>query len=169
MIETIRHNNIDYPAFQAQGFAAQFAFPFAQHILKGTGYDVGCNRTEWCFPNALPIDPEICSEYHAMNLPDMKVDFIASSHMLEHYIGRFQDVIEYWLTKIHKGGIIFLYLPNCEYQKYWAWGNKKHAHYLCPHIMREYCQYLNDGDKISKSFVTEGYDLNGSFYCIIEK
>lgn len=166
MIDTITYADQTYPAFQAAGFAAKFAFPFAKEVCKGNcGYDIGYCKEEWKFPNAIGVDLAANNEYHAMNLPEMKVDYIMSSHMLEHYVGRFQDVIEYWLTKIKKGGVIFLYLPNCEYQKYWAWGNKKHIHYLSPSIMREYCQTLD----IAKYFVTDGYDLNGSFYCVIEK
>lgn len=113
----------------------------------------------------MPIDPELDSRYHAMKLPDGEYDYILSSHMLEHYVGRFQDAIEYWLTKVKESGIVFLYLPNCDYQKYWAWGNKKHMHYLNPKIMKEFCETLN----VKKHIVTDGYDLNGSFYCIIEK
>jgi SAM-dependent methyltransferase len=170
MIETIEHNGRVYPALQAAGFAAKFAFPFAKEIISGEGIDCGPNRKEWGFidKNGVPailVDPSIDPMFDAMNLPVGKYDYIISSHMIEHYIGRFQEVIEYWLTKLRKGGVIFLYLPNCEYQTYWAWGNKKHIHYLSPKIMAEYCATLD----IQKFFVTEGYDLNGSFYCIIEK
>lgn len=170
MIEVIEYDGIAYPELQARGFAAKFAFPFAREIVSGFGCDIGCNRPEWAYVDkngtpALMIDPEIDLVYDAMNLPPGRFDYCISSHMLEHYVGRFQDVIEYWLTKIRLGGVIFLYLPNCEYQKYWAWGNKKHIHYLTPKIMKEYCETLS----VTKYFVTEGYDLNGSFYCVIEK
>jgi hypothetical protein len=50
MINTIQHLENHYPAFQAQGNAAQFAIPFAKHVCSGTGVDVGCNREEWKFP-----------------------------------------------------------------------------------------------------------------------
>lgn len=167
MIETIQYNSIDYPALQAQGNAANYCRAFAESVCKGVGYDIGYSREEWKFKDAIGIDMADGSEYHAMNLPAMTVDYIHSSHMLEHYEGRFQDVIEYWLTKLRAGGVLFLYLPNCDYQKYWAWGNKKHIHYLNPYIMRQYCEHL--GDSITKFVVTEGYDLNGSFYCVIQK
>ena len=165
MMDIIEYEGVAYPALQSTGFAAQYAFPFAKSILRGEGYDVGSNRQEWCFPGARMIDQNLADGYNALHLPEGRVDYIFSSHMLEHIEGRFQDVIEYWLTVLRPGGVIFLYLPNCEYQKYWAWGNTKHIHYLCPSIMREYCSTL----KINKFFVTDGYDLNGSFYCVIEK
>jgi len=162
----IKYKEKEYPELQSNGYASRFAIPFATEFCKGKGYDIGCNRLEWCIPNAIPIDPLIDDKYNAMNLPEDTVDFIGSSHMLEHYIGRFQDVIDYWLTKVKEGGIIFLYLPNCDYQKYWAWGNKKHIHYLSPSIMRDYLEHC---ENISKFIVTDGYDLNGSFYVVIYK
>lgn len=164
-IETIEYKGNLYPILQTNGNAARFAKTFAKEFCKGIGVDVGCNRSEWALvEDAYLIDPAICSEYDAMNLPPLSLDYVASSHMLEHYVGRFQDVIEYWLTKLKKGGVIFLYLPNCEYQKYWAWGNKKHIHRLTPALMREYCEHMG-----YTHIVTDGYDLNGSFYCVIEK
>lgn len=165
MLEFKHYAGKDYPTLQLSHNAARFAKAFAAEFCKGTGVDVGCNRPQWALvDDALLVDPEICSEYHAMNLPGMTFDYIASSHMLEHYIGRWQDVVEYWLTKIHIGGVLFMYLPNCEYQKYWAWGNKKHVHRLSPSLLREYCEHMG-----YRHIVTDGYDLNGSFYVIIEK
>ena len=166
MLNTIEYRGNFYPALQTNGNAARFAKAFAAEFCsEGTGCDIGCNRAQWALvEGALLIDPEICSEYHAMNLPAMIFDWICSSHMLEHYVGRWQDVVTYWLSKIHKGGVLFMYLPNCEYQQYWAWGNKKHVHYLTPKLLREFCQHEG-----FKHIVTDGYDLNGSFYVVIEK
>ncbi len=166
MIDTIVFDGKHYPKLQSEGNAAQYAAPFANKLCTGIGYDIGYNREEWKLKGAIGVDEIQNTEYHATNLPALTVDFIHSSHMLEHYKGRFQDVIEYWLTKLNENGIIFLYLPNCDYQKYWAWGNKKHIHYLSPSIMRDYCEHLKG---IRGFFVTDGYDLNGSFYCVIYK
>jgi hypothetical protein len=170
MIETIQFNNKDYPAIQAAGNAMQFAKPVFSLLTTPDmiGYDIGCNKEEWKFDGAVPIDP-VLGKWSAMNLPHGEVDYIVSAHMLEHYVGRFQDVVEYWLTKIKKGGLIGLYLPNCDYQKYWAWGNKKHVHYLSPDIMQQYCEWIYSQDMITKFFVSEGYDANGSFYVLINK
>ena len=155
-----------YPALQSTGNASRFCQSFAMEICKGElVLDIGYNRDEWKFPGAIGIDIEDGNGFHAMNLPYDEIDAIHSSHFLEHYEGRFQEVIEYWLTKLKVGGVIFCYLPNCEHQKYWAWGNKKHIHYLSPKIMQEFCETLD----VSHYLVTEGYDLNSSFYCVITK
>ena len=162
----IKYNGSLYPELQSTGNASKFAIPFAQQIISGFVYDVGYGCEEWKFPNSVGVDEIDNNGFHAMNLPPAIADAIYSSHFLEHYKGRFQDVIEYWITKIKDGGHIFLYLPNCEYQKYWAWGNKKHIHYLTPKIMKEFCENSN---LFTNFIVTDGYDLNGSFYCVIEK
>jgi len=49
MIETVDYKDNIYPKFQTEGFASQFAIPFAKNVCKGIGVDVGCNRIEWMF------------------------------------------------------------------------------------------------------------------------
>lgn len=162
MIGTIYFGGERYPDIQARGNAAKFAAPAAMELISPegkTGYDIGCGPWKF-YPDAIGIDIET----DVAALPPERVDYIFSSHFLEHYPGRWQSLLDYWLAKVLKpGGILFLYLPNCDYQKYWAYGNKKHIHYLNPAILRGYCENLGKA-----FFVTEGYDLNGSFYCVIE-
>ena len=172
-IETIEFKGEYYPALQAKGFAAQYAFPFASKICTPpgsiyTGYDIGCNREEWKFPGSIAIDPAIegCG-FDAYNLPPMQVDYIFSSHCLEH-LPNYVSAIEYWSTVIRSGGVLFLYLPNCEYQEYWRpWNNKKHIHLLSPNLIRAY--FESNLETWTNVCVTDGYDLNGSFYAIAQK
>jgi hypothetical protein len=63
MIETIEFKGEVYPKWQAEGFAAQFAFPFASKVCKGVGVDVGPNRLEWAFPTSYVVDPVLNSDY----------------------------------------------------------------------------------------------------------
>lgn len=165
-MEKVRYKRHAYPAFQATGNAARFAFPFFREFCKGNnGCEVGCNRRDWAFnPDADLVDPEITPVYDALNLPRSGYDWIASSHMLEHVQGRWQDVLDYWLTCLTQGGIIFLYLPDMDDQKYWAYGNAKHVHYLNPAILAGYI-----GDRELEGFVSTGADLNSSFYVVIQK
>jgi len=163
MIAVIEHNKQIYPEFQSKGFAAKFAFPFAFEVCKGIGYDIGCNRKEWCFPDAFPIDIEFSTAYDAYNLPEMQVDYIFSSHCLEH-LRDWVEAIDYWKTKLKKGGVLFMYLPHPS-QTYWKpWHNRKHIHSLYPDMLRE---YLTDRGW-NKIFVS-GVDLNNSFYVMAEK
>lgn len=168
MIATIQHNNKNYPIFQSEGFAAQFAFPFAKKVCIGHGLDIGCNRKEWAFVDgsgvpALMIDKVFENEYDAYNLPPTQFDYIFSSHCLEH-LPDWVGAIDYWQTKLKVGGTLFLYLPH-PLQSYWKpWHNRKHLHSLYPEMIQE---YLVDRGW-SKIFVT-GCDLNHSFVVIAEK
>ena len=158
MIDTITFNNKLYPAFQAEGHAAQFAMPFAKHVCKGTGYDVGCNKPEWALPGAVPIDLTFNNGFNAENLPEGEVDYIFSSHCLEHIASDWYGILQYWKSKIKPGGTLFLYLPDYS-QEYWRpWNNRKHVHAFTPRIIADAFDALD----LSNRFISE-IDLNNSF------
>lgn len=163
-IEIIEFNNIDYPAFQIE-CASQFIIPFAKKLCKGDGYDIGCGKEEWAFPGAIPIDIELKNnKWNAMNLPlDKKVDYVFSSHCLEH-LENWVEALNYWTSKIKVGGVLFLYLPHWV-QEYWRpWNNKKHKACLSPEMIRDYMKTLG----YIKIFNSQ-WDLNYSFTVIGEK
>lgn len=171
-IETINFNGTDYPALQSKGFAAKFAFPFAQEICKGEGYDIGYSKPMWCLPGAIGIDDgkifrdglERHDDVSAMELPMDNMDYIFSSHCLEH-LHDWVGVLDYWKTKLKSKGVMFLYLPHCDYQEYWQpMNNRKHVNWLTPIMLSSY--FNNGGWR--NVFVT-GDDLNCSFYAIAEK
>lgn len=167
MIETIEFKGESYPLFQSQGFASQFSFPFAKQVCKGIGYDIGCNRDEWGLPGAIKIDIAFKDGYDALNLPSGLVSYIYSSHMAEHLVN-WVKAIDYWHSKLEQSGVLFLYLPNMDAQHYWKpWNNRKHVHYFNPILFKKY--FEDNRDKWCNVFVTEGYDLNYSFYAIAEK
>ena len=98
----ITYKNKNYPIFQSQGNASQFAIPFAKHFCFGIGYDIGCMKKEWSFPGSIPIDLTFNELWSATNLPKKKngcVDYIFSSHCLEH-IDNWVDVLDYWYDNI---------------------------------------------------------------------
>jgi len=162
MITTINFKGTNYPEFQTQGNAAQFAIPFAKHACHGDGIDVGCNRLEWAFPGALPVDPEI-NEYDALNFPYDNLDYIFSSHCLEH-LNNWVDVLDLWTSRLSIGGTLFLYLPDYS-QVYWRpWNNRKHLNIFTPEIIADYMEasgYTN----VFKS----GVDLNNAFMVMGQK
>lgn len=162
MIETINFKNNIYPKFQAEGNASQFAIPFAKHVCIGTGVDIGCNREEWKFPGAYAVDPEI-NEYDALNFPYDNLDYIFSSHCLEH-ISNWVDVLDYWTSKLKSGGTLFLYLPDYS-QTYWRpWNNRKHLNIFTQEIIFD---YMNDNGY--KNIFKSGVDLNNAFMVTGEK
>jgi len=163
MIKTIKFKDKIYPIFQTQGFAAQFAFPFAKHICVGKGFDIGYSKREWKLPGATGIDLASDDEWHAMSLPGEEVDYIFSSHCLEH-LDNWVQALEHWISKLKVGGNLFLYLPH-KTQKYWKpFNNRKHIHSLDGELIKECLEEFG----MANIFLSS-YDLNNSFYIIGEK
>lgn len=166
-MDLIKFKKEVYPAFQASGNAARFIIPFAKEVCRGVGYDIGCGKLEWCLSyhiqGAMCIDITIDKKYSATNLPNKKVDFVFSSHCLEH-LYNWVEVLDYWKSKLKKGGILFLYLPDFS-QHYWRpWNNRKHVNVFTADIIYEYMR-ANGFKNIFKS----GVDLNNSFAIYGEK
>jgi len=161
-MELISFHGENYPLFQTKGNASQFAIPFALHFCKGNGYDIGFCKEEWKLPNATGIDICLNNGYHANNLPDEKVDYIYSSHCLEH-VDNWIETLQLWVSKIKENGILFLYLPDFS-QKYWRpWNNRKHKHCLTPDIIKTFFE-----DKKMKNILVSGIDLNNSFMIVCQ-
>ena len=162
-METIIFDNNIYPKFQTQGNASQFAIPFALHYCKGSGYDIGFCKEDWKFPGAIGIDLSLDDGFHADNLPNNEVDYIYSSHCLEH-VDNWINTLELWISKLKKGGVLFLYLPDFS-QVYWRpWHNKKHKHCFTGDIIKEFLR-----DKNMKNIFVSGVDLNNSFMIVCNK
>lgn len=166
-IQTIRFEDKEYPRFQSEGFASQFAFPYAQKVCKGKGVDIGCGKLEWCFPGAKPIDFTLGYEFHALNLPDMDYDYIFSSHLLEH-LEKWVEAIEYWTDCLKTGGVLFLYLPDVVTDKgnpyHLPWNNRKHKSIIEPHNIKALLEHLG-----YKNIFLSGTDLNSSYMIFGEK
>ena len=163
MIEIIKFKNNIYPKFQSDGFASKFIFPFAECVCKGIGYDIGCMKKEWSFPGSIPIDIAFDDGFHALNLPTKNVDYIFSSHCLEH-VDNWCETLEYWIQCLKTGGVLFLYLPHWD-QEYWRpWNNKKHKHVLSSKIIEKFLI-----DHNMKNIFISKRDLNHSFCVLAEK
>jgi predicted SAM-dependent methyltransferase len=162
-MELVEFKGDKYPLFQSFGNASQFAIPFALHMCKGKGYDIGFGKEEWKFPGAIGVDSVLNDGFDANILPDEEMDYIYSSHCLEH-VDNWIETLELWIDKLKKGGILFLYLPDFS-QKYWRpWNNRKHLHCFTPNIIQTFLT-----DKNMKNIFVTGVDLNNSFMCVCEK
>lgn len=172
-----------YPAFQADGFAARFAFPFALEICKGLGVDVGYSKPEWKLPGSIGVDKKRFCDTYGVEISDendsessfgaddfdqlcdnLTLDYVASFHCLEH-LPNWVDSLNYWTTKIKSGGHLFLYIPD-KSQKYWSpWSNRKHIHSFDPEIIREYLM----ASGAYKNIFVSGVDAYNSFTAFAEK
>jgi SAM-dependent methyltransferase len=163
MIETIEFKGKIYPKFQSIGHASQFAIPFAKHVCKGTGVDIGCMKEEWAFPGSIPVDLSLNNGFHALNLPQSELDYIFSSHCLEHILD-WVSVMDYWYENLKEGGVLFLYLPDYS-QEYWKpWNNRKHFNIFTPKIIYDYMK-----DRGYKNIFKSDIDLNNAFMIFGEK
>ena len=162
-MQILNYKGDRYPHFQSEGNASQFAIPFAKHFCRGKGYDIGCMKPEWSYPGSIPIDLDFPDEWDANNLPEEQVDYIFSSHCLEH-VDDWAGTLLYWTEKIKSGGVLFLYLPHYD-QKYWRpWNNRKHNHVFVPEIMVDFLH-----DKQFTNIFSSQRDLNHSFIVVGEK
>ncbi len=156
-MKIINFKNKQYPFFQSQGFASKFAFPYAQQVCSGIGVDIGCKKKEWSLPNSIPIDLDFDDGFNALNLPNIKLNYIFSSHCLEH-IPNWVETMDYWYEKLEKNGVLFLYLPDYS-QEYWRpWNNRKHVNIFNCEIISDYMK-----DKGYTNIFKSGIDLNNSF------
>ena len=162
-MQILNYKGDRYPHFQSEGNASQFAIPFAKHFCRGKGYDIGCMKPEWSYPGSIPIDLDFPDEWDANNLPEEQVDYIFSSHCLEH-VDDCVGTLNYWTDNLRQGGILFLYLPHYD-QKYWRpWNNRKHNHVFVPEIMVDFLH-----DKQFTNIFSSQRDLNHSFIVVGEK
>ena len=156
----IEYKGHQYPQFQAEGNAAQFAIPFAKHFCKGYGFDIGFCKEEWKLPGAIGIDESLNDGFNADHLPIKDVDYIFSSHCLEH-VDDWVKTLEYWINCLKPDGTLFLYLPDIS-QNYWRpWHNRKHKHVFTPEILKTFLQ-----DHNCKNIFCSGIDLNNSFMIV---
>lgn len=161
-LDLIEYEGIQFLSFQSKGNASQFIIPYAKHICKGKGYDIGYCKEEWKLPGAIGIDIEDGQGFSADILPDEKVDYIFSSHCLEH-VDNWISTLEYWLAHIKPGGVLCLYLPDYS-QTYWRpWNNRKHKCIMNPIYIKDILKAHS-----CKNIFISGVDLNNSFAVVCE-
>lgn len=175
MIQTIRFKDNIYPEFQSKGNSAKYVREFQKEVCNGVGVDVGCNRLDWCFPGAFPIDP-VLNEWDAYNFPEYfeyngekttELDYIVSNHCLEH-VPHWGKALNYWHSRLKSGGVCCLYLPDHS-QVYWrVYHNFKHIHSFTPEIIKSYFTDNPDMWHQERLFVS-GVDIYNSFLVIAEK
>jgi SAM-dependent methyltransferase len=102
-----------YPDYLTIGGASHAIFRVATRYCKGSGIDVGAGF--WQLPDATPVDikqgpglGKIVADF-----ADDSLDYVFSSHCLEH-IADWQKALLQWISKLHSGGVLFLYLPHPE-------------------------------------------------------
>ena len=105
-----------YPDYLNHGDACSFIREKALRYCSGVGIDVGAG--EWPLPGAIPVREEKHQNAYALDaFPDASLDFVFSSHCLEH-LRHWDEALRLWIRKLKPGGRLFLYLPH-ESMKLW--------------------------------------------------
>ena len=104
-----------YSDYLFMGGASFAIFEKAKLYLKGNGVDIGAGY--WEFPGSTPIDSKRGKGLNNCidDFEENSIDFIFSSHCLEH-IKDWEKELDLWISKLKNKGRIFLYLPHpdCE-------------------------------------------------------
>lgn len=152
-----------YPDYLKYGAAVDGVKFLAKKYCKGKGVDIGAGK--WSLENAKPIEDNEDENAYKLLENDESLDFIFSSHLLEH-LEKPEDAIEEWSTKLKKNGILFLYLPHPSCHM-WKKENLKY------HIWNPDPYYLETKFKSDDRFQIEyiSYLPDGymSFVCILKK
>jgi len=99
-----------YPDYLNHGDACSFIRDKALRYCAGHGIDVG--PAEWPLPGAVPVREETHQNAYALDaFPDGSLDFVFSSHCLEH-LRDWEVALRLWIRKLKPGGRLFLYLPH---------------------------------------------------------
>lgn len=147
--------------------ASKVKFEIVQYT-RGLGLDIGCGPHK-AFPHFIGVDSKKDTELFGIEMepdnvvedaaklpqvPDGKLDFVFSSHLLEH-IEDYRAALDEWWRTIKVGGHLVLYLPHRElYPNIGTPGaNPDHKHDFIPDdilaAMRTVCQ---------DSFGPQGWD-----------
>lgn len=100
----------------------------------GKGLDLGCGD-EKIAANALGIDivktpvvDLVMDISKKLPFMDGELDYVYSSHALEHLDGEISEILKDWARVIRSGGFLVLYLPHRDYYKE---VNSSHVHSFC--------------------------------------
>lgn len=99
----------NYPGYLKEGAAVKAVQYLALSYCRGEGVDVGAGV--WALPGARPIENYETENAYLINVTDESLDYVFSSHLLEH-LDQHEAALEEWNRVLVDGGILFLYLPH---------------------------------------------------------
>ena len=131
-----------YPYYFITGNASSFCLDDALIYCKGKGLDIGGGNYK--FPGARLIEKNI--EEDAFNIlePDNSIDYVFSSHCLEHFDEEQQHLFFKEASRVlKKNGILYIYIPSTSAS---LWNpTVMHEHKFIPDMRQilDYCEIYN--------------------------
>lgn len=124
----------------SRGREAQKIAPWAVPYLEGKGFDIGCGAekvVEWATGIDLHAGADIIQDGARLDtVASETVDFVFSSHFIEH-VKDYQSALAEWWRVLKVGGHLVLYWPHPDhYPRIGRFGaNPDHKHDITPHQM----------------------------------
>lgn len=152
-----------YPDYLKYGAASENVKFLALKYCHGQGIDIGAGR--WPLNGARGIENSENENAYKILEADLSLDFIFSSHLLEHLTNPI-EAIEYWNSKLKPSGILFMYLPHpaC---KMWQTENLKYHIWNPDPIFLE--KYFENHPNFTIELISYLPDAYYSFVCIVKK
>ncbi|GAB4031433.1 MAG: hypothetical protein Fur0012_08600 [Elusimicrobiota bacterium] len=99
-----------YPEYLNRGNAVSFVKDEALKYCRGKGIDVGAGQ--WPLYGAIPVrEEEKLNAYKLDIFPDGSLDYVFSSHCVEH-LEDWKRAVSLWIKKLKIGGVLFIYAPH---------------------------------------------------------
>lgn len=152
-----------YPNYLKKGNAVEAIKYLALKHCNGRGVDVGSSH--WPLKGARPIWDNKEENAYKILEDDKSLDFVFSSHVLEH-LENWERALEEWYRALKPKGVIFLYLPHPICKMWEPEVNKSHLWQPEPQIIVD---YLEKELKMNIKEVSYTPDVYMSFHVIAEK
>ena len=152
-----------YPDYLKQGEALASVRPLTRKFCFGNGLDIGAGV--WPLENARPIEDNRQENAYKIKENNNSVDFVFSSHTLEHLEDP-GSALKEWVRVIKPEGVLFLYLPHpaCEM---WRVENLPFHHWNPDPVVLE--QQLIKDFSMSVLYATYLPDGYQSFVLVLKK
>ena len=145
-----------YPGYLKQGNMSAAVLSLAQTYCTGRGLDVGGGP--WPFPGARTIEDHMEENAYKIQEQDGSIDFIFSSHTLEH-LAQWKDALREWHRILKPGGVMFLYLPHAACEMWEKGINPQHvwtptSEIICQTVREELSMTVEQSTSLPDGFLS---------------
>ena len=152
-----------YSDYLKKGNMSQAVKSLTDKYCSGRGIDVGASN--WPISGARVIENKKEENANIINERDNGLDFVFSSHCLEH-LDKWQDALKEWHRVLRDGGVLVLYLPHPACEMWLPKANKYHKWSPEPQVIEE---FLHEQLKMKIKETTYLPDAFMSFVVVAEK